>query len=75
MLYVDAHIFQFQTMFVTKFFSAAVDDIDGEVKPTVVDDLQGMSRSDTVVSDKIEFFSLFFQLVGVTEAWSSSRLI
>lgn len=53
MLYVDAHIFQFQTMFVTKFFSAAVDDIDGEVKPTVVDDLQGMSRSDTVVRDKI----------------------
>lgn len=59
MLYVDAPIFQFQTMFVTKFFSAAVDDIDGEVKPTVVDDLQGMSRSDTVVRDKIEFFFIF----------------
>lgn len=46
-------------MFVTKFFSAAVDDIDGEVKPTVVDDLQGMSSSDTVVSEKIEFFFIF----------------
>lgn len=43
-------------MFVTKFCSAAVDDNDGGVKPT---DLQGMSSSDTVVSDKIEFFFIF----------------
>ena len=55
MLYVDAHIFQFQAMFVTKFCSAAVDDIDRGVKPTV----EGMSSSDTVVSDKIEFFFIF----------------
>lgn len=54
-MYVDAHIFQFQAMFVTKFCSAAVDDNDGGVKPT---DLQGMSSSDTVVSEKI--FLCFF---------------
>lgn len=42
-------------MFVTKFCSAAVDDNDGGVKPT---DLQGMSSSDTVVSEKI--FLCFF---------------
>lgn len=46
-------------MFVTKFCSAAVDDNDGGVKPPVVDGLQGMSRSDTVVSEKIEFFFIF----------------